>query len=129
MSHSPLEYLRHVRVECEYLLDAVGGITSDRFLRDETLKRAVSRSSMIIGEAVWQMKERTPTILDDEPGIEWSKIVGLRHRLTHAYVDTDHTLLWNVCEQNVPPLLAAVRRLIDGSEPADPAAPASDESE
>ena len=127
MSHSPLEYLRHVRVECEYLIAATGGSTLDRFLQDETLKRAVSRSLAIIGEAVWQIRRRTPSVLDAEPQTEWSKIVGLRHRLTHAYADTDHTLLWNVCEQNVPPLLAAVRRLIAGLEPAEPA-PAPRES-
>lgn len=52
MSKKPIEYLKHIKDECSYILSISGsGLTSDLFFRDETLKRAVVRSLEIIGEA------------------------------------------------------------------------------
>ena len=51
MPLSPLEYLRHMLAEATYLMDAGKNLTKDRFLRDETIKRAFVRSVEIIGEA------------------------------------------------------------------------------
>jgi len=51
MSHSPLEYLRHILDEMAYLSNQAQGLSKDDFLRDETLKRAFVRSLEIIGEA------------------------------------------------------------------------------
>jgi uncharacterized protein with HEPN domain len=49
MSHSPLELLRHIWEEIEYLSSSAEGLTKERFLHDETLKRSFVRSVEIIG--------------------------------------------------------------------------------
>lgn len=46
-----LEYLKHIKDECEYLLAHTEGLTQDKFIEDVTLKRAFVRSIEIIGEA------------------------------------------------------------------------------
>lgn len=51
MLPSPLEYLRHILDEIEYLMSRAQGLISDEFIHDETLKRAFVRSLEIIGEA------------------------------------------------------------------------------
>ncbi len=52
MSKDPIEYLKHIRDECEYILSAIdANMSKEDFIRDETLKRAVIRSLEIIGEA------------------------------------------------------------------------------
>ena len=51
MSKDPIEFLKHIADECNYLLSINASLTKDDFLDDETLKRAVVRSLEIIGEA------------------------------------------------------------------------------
>lgn len=51
MSFEPREYLRHILVEAEYLMDASTGVTQAQFAADSTLQRAFVRSIEIIGEA------------------------------------------------------------------------------
>jgi uncharacterized protein with HEPN domain len=48
MSLSPLEYLRHILDETEYLIDEKQGLSKEQFLQDATLKRAFVRSIEII---------------------------------------------------------------------------------
>ena len=47
---SPLEYLRHILDEAEYLVSQTQKLSKDEFMGDETLKRAFVRSIEIIGE-------------------------------------------------------------------------------
>lgn len=51
MSLDPLEHLRHILAEAEYLQTASAGLSREQFLNDATLRRAVVRSLEIIGEA------------------------------------------------------------------------------
>jgi uncharacterized protein with HEPN domain len=52
MSKEPIEYLKHIRDECSYLISVTeGNLSYDEFMQNETLKRAVIRSIEIIGEA------------------------------------------------------------------------------
>ena len=39
MPLSPLEYLRHILDETSYLISAIQGLSKDRFMGSETLKR------------------------------------------------------------------------------------------
>ena len=51
MPLSPLEFLRHILDETEYLMDEKQDPSKEQFLQDATLKRAFVRSIEIIGEA------------------------------------------------------------------------------
>jgi uncharacterized protein with HEPN domain len=51
MSKEPIEYLKHIRDESNFIISFIDkGITKEEFLKDETIKRAVVRSLEIIGE-------------------------------------------------------------------------------
>jgi len=52
MSPYPLDYLRHILDEAQYLIRNTKNISKKQFLKDETLKRSFVRSIEIIGEAV-----------------------------------------------------------------------------
>lgn len=58
MSFEPRDYVRHILVEAEYLLDASSGLTFEAFSSDETLQRAFVRSLEIIGEATKKLPHR-----------------------------------------------------------------------
>lgn len=66
MPLSPLEYLRHILDEVEYLIEKRHGLTKELFMQDATLKRAFVRSIEIIGEASKkvpsELKNRYPKV-------------------------------------------------------------------
>jgi uncharacterized protein with HEPN domain len=51
MSPPPIEYLRHILDEARFLADQASTSNRERFLCDETAKRACVRSAEVIGEA------------------------------------------------------------------------------
>lgn len=51
MSKDPIEYLRHILDECDFIVAQTQNILFEQFVENETLKRAVIRSLEIIGEA------------------------------------------------------------------------------
>ena len=80
MSISPIEYLRHIHDETEYLLKVTNGLTRSKFLGDETLKRAVVRSLEIIGEAT---KKIPQSFISKYYQIEWQSMARMRDILMH----------------------------------------------
>ena len=76
MQPSPLEYLRHMLDETQYLMDQKKGMNKEQFLQDATLKRAFVRSIEIIGEASKKvppdLKKRSKCELEDYSGHEGS---------------------------------------------------------
>ena len=40
-------------------------------------------------------------------------IIGMRHRLVHAYADVDHDILWTTATDAAPKLLAQVETILE----------------
>jgi uncharacterized protein with HEPN domain len=82
MSLPPIEYLRHILAEAEYIVSQSDGLQRHRFLCDETLKRAFVRSIEIIGEATKHVPDE---FRRQHPGFEWRAMAGMRDRLIHDH--------------------------------------------
>ncbi len=80
MSKEPIEFLKHIADECEYLVSISKDLTKNDFLNDETLKRAVVRSVEIIGEAT---KKIPADFKVRWSSIQWKNMAGMRDRLIH----------------------------------------------
>ncbi len=109
MSFEPLEYLRHMLVEIGYLLESSSGVDRDRFLRDETLRRAYARSLEVIGEAVKRVPEG---YRKRYPRVEWQSIAGMRDRLIHGYFGVDYDLVWDVVRNKLPGLKDQLEKIV-----------------
>ena len=109
MPRSPLEYLRHILDETEYLLSKREGLSKEQFQRDATLMRAFVKSIEVIGEAARLVSEETRK---RAPKIPWPLITGMRHVLAHDYGAVDLDRVYDVVAHQLPDLLVHLHELI-----------------
>jgi len=78
---------------------------------DRKLVLALVKAIEIIGEAAFQVSHDTRGKL---PGIPWEDIVGMRHRLIHAYFDINLDILWRTVQDDLPQLIDELDRITQG---------------
>ncbi len=110
MPDFPLEYLRHIVDETEYLINRSVGLSKKEFLEDETLKRAFVRSIEIIGEAV---KKVPDDIKGKHAHFEWRAMAGMRDKLIHDYFVIDYDIVWDVVTNKIPELQQKIKEILD----------------
>jgi uncharacterized protein with HEPN domain len=110
MSKEPIEYLKHIRDECFYILSVIDNdISKDDFLKNETLKRSVVRSLEIIGEATKKIPADFKVKWDS---IRWKNMAGMRDRLIHDYMGVNYSIVWDVIKNKIPELYEQVVSVI-----------------
>jgi uncharacterized protein with HEPN domain len=97
--------LRDIRVAAATIVDYIERSDADGDLVFDAIRMRLVE----IGEAV---KDVAPSTLARESSIPWSAIAGMRDKLTHRYFDTEHGIVFATARIDIPPLLAAVDRLI-----------------
>lgn len=107
----PLEYLRHIIDEINYIEDILKETNQDKFFSDQTLKRSFVRSIEIIGEAA---KKIPSDFKKKYPAIEWKRIAGMRDHLIHDYFGVDYKIVWDVATNKLPALKQKVEEIIKG---------------
>jgi uncharacterized protein with HEPN domain len=111
MYKDPLEYIRHILDECEFILSVIGPDTNKTaLLSDETLKRAVVRSLEIIGEASKQI----PVDFKLKWGfVNWKNMAGMRDRLIHDYMGINYSIVWDVAKNKIPEITEQIISILD----------------
>lgn len=78
--------------------------------RNELVQDAVVRNLEVIGEAV---KKIPDDVRESKRDIPWKKIAGLRDILIHEYFGINMNIVWDVIENKLQPLKAAVVKLYE----------------
>lgn len=103
------ERLRHMLDAATEVIGFAKGKTRANLDSDRLLTLGLMKGVEIIGEAAFKM---TPTAKTEHPQIPWANIIGIRHRLVHAYFDIELDVLWNTIEEDLPPLIAELKKAI-----------------
>ena len=95
------------RIRLQHMLDAARAARQFAQSRSRTdldqdlqLVWALVKAVEIIGEAAFRMD---PASREQIAGIPWEDIIGMRHRLVHAYFDINLDILWKTIQEDYRP--------------------------
>jgi uncharacterized protein with HEPN domain len=101
--------LRHMLDAAKEAVSFVEGKKRKDLDTDRYLVLSIWKLVEIVGEAANQVtKERQEKLR----GIPWARVIGMRNRLTHAYMDVDLDILWSTVANDLPPLIEALQKVI-----------------
>jgi len=101
--------LRHMLDHAREAVAMASGRTRCELDTDRQLNLSLVRLLEIVGEAAGRVptEERAR-----HPDIGWAEIVGLRNRLIHGYDSIDFDILWQIVSNDLPPLIAALEKVL-----------------
>lgn len=97
--------LRHILDAAREAQGFIRGRSREDLNQDRQLEWALVKAVEIIGEAACQMDAVSRAEVPDMP---WEDIMGMRHRLVHAYFDINLDILWKTVHEDLPALIAAL---------------------
>jgi uncharacterized protein with HEPN domain len=106
----------HDRVRLEHMVDALEaalrfahGRTRKDLDNNEMLQFALVQAAQLVGEAASKI---SPETRNEHAGVPWKIIVGMRHRLVHAYYEINRDTLWATVADDMPELLLQLRSIL-----------------
>ena len=78
--------------------------------RERMLELSLIRLIEVVGEAAARV---TPEGQAKYPSIPWSQVVSMRNRLIHGYDQVDLNILWDTIEDDLPPLIAELEKILE----------------
>ena len=113
MNKGDWQRLLHIRVYCEDIKRFIDrfGENYDVFTQDRAYFNAVSMCILQIGELANGLSEEFREQTKNE--MPWGMIRGMRNWLTHAYAETDESIIWETAVNDIPQLLAFCNNYIE----------------
>ncbi len=93
-------YLSHI-MDSIAKIESYATVGKEEFMSLSHWQDAIIRNLEIIGEAT---KRLSKPLKEQYPDIPWRSIAGLRDVLIHDYMGVDLESVWNVVENDLPPL-------------------------
>jgi uncharacterized protein with HEPN domain len=90
----------------------VAGVDFDAFADNEEKVLAVVHALQIVGEAAQKLPG---SLTRRHPEVPWAEIVGMRNFIVHGYYMVDVEIVWKTIKEDLPPMQAAVQRLLEES--------------
>ena len=78
---------------------------------NELVQAAVERKFEVIGEALNQLAKLYTAMAARIPDVP--QVVAFRNQLIHGYATVNPDTVWNIAQNALPGLLAAVQQLLD----------------
>jgi len=104
-------WMRHMMDAAREAIEFAQGRSYADLNNDRKLVLALVKDIEIIGEAAYRVSQTTR---DNLPDIPWDDIIGMRHRLVHAYFDINLDILWRTVQDDLPPLVIELEHATRG---------------
>ena len=98
--------LRHMLDAAQEALSFSEGRSRSELDENRMLVLSLVKEVEIIGEAAFRTSEATQPQF---PEIPWADMIGMRHRLVHAYFDINLDVLWRTLVEDIPFLIPAIK--------------------
>jgi uncharacterized protein with HEPN domain len=89
------------------MLDACQSVIS--YSTKHTYENFTESDWEVIGEAARNIPKK---FRDTHPGIPWRDIIDFRNVAIHQYMEVDATIVWNVLQYDIPPLLTQLEEIL-----------------
>ena len=104
-----IAYLWDMRKYALEIIEIVGNVPHTKFVENKTVRYAVERLLLIVGEAANHVSEKFQT---EHPEVEWAQIIGLRNILAHEYGEVKVDKIYLAATKAVPALLQKLEHLL-----------------
>ncbi len=102
-------YLIHISECIQRIEEYLGEGGKQAFMNSGLVQDAVIRNLQVMAESAMRISE---IVQENHPEIDWHKIRGFRNVLVHDYLGVDLELVWNIIENDLPRLKAAVANML-----------------
>jgi uncharacterized protein with HEPN domain len=102
-------YLRHI-LECIRRIEEDTRGDYDGFMASHTHQDAVLRNLQTLAESTQRLAENAKA---QYPAVPWRSIAAFRYILVHNYLGVDLYRIWNIVQDDIPQLKAAIKRMLD----------------
>lgn len=104
-----MSYLWDMRKYALEIIDITKGIPHTKFVENKTIRYAVERLLLIVGEAANHVSKE---FREENPEIEWAQIIGLRNVLAHEYGEVKTDKIYLAATKSIPVLLERLSSLL-----------------
>lgn len=114
MPRSAVAYLVEMDEACDFLLGRSASMQLEDYLQDKTVRLAVERCFITLGEAMKQLNLHHPAM--GSAFMDRPEMVAFRNVIVHEYWAVDSEDLWSVILTKVPALKTAIANAIKSFE-------------
>lgn len=105
-SERDISYLWDMRKYSLEIVEIIGGVPHAKFVENKTIRYAIERLLLIIGEAANHVSK---DFQEEHPEIEWGQIIGLRNVLAHEYGEVKMDKIYLAATIRIPELLEKLK--------------------
>ncbi len=109
MRKDDLVYVGHMLETARSAVTKTSGISRSCFDDDENLRLAVVHLIQTVGESARRVSVE---FQQAHPEIPWSKIIAMRHKVVHDYLEINYEIVWRAATRNLPPLITELEKLL-----------------
>lgn len=108
-SERDLSYLWDMRKYSLEIMEIISGIPHTKFIENKTIRYAIERLLLIIGEAANHVSRE---FQEQHPNIAWAQIIGMRNILAHEYGEVKMDKIYLAATVSIPTLVEALEPLL-----------------
>jgi len=105
--------VRHILEAIRKVENYTAGLDASGLAATPMALDAVIRNFQVIGEASRNVPDK---VKEANPQVPWLKMERMRHVLVHDYNRVDVEVVWRTIQEDLPPLVPLLERLLEESE-------------